>query len=174
MRSLNRCRAPPERWSYLSYRPKRKKPDVAVTPGFESSVRTLGRASTAHCSSIGIQRDLPLIGQRRLTGDATLASLFVGRIYPQSQHGRFPRSNQSHHFQGRRMLDGSTSNKVHEESASDNGAAFLMRQASSLFHQSLGMLHLPIQHDARRIQLRNPAHDCRDSAWSRIRLSRDI
>jgi hypothetical protein len=48
-----------------------------------SSVRFLGRASTA-------QR---MRGQfiRRLTGDATFGSLFVRRIYPQSQHCRFPR-----------------------------------------------------------------------------------
>jgi hypothetical protein len=26
---------------------------------------------------------------RRLTGDATFGSLFIGRIYPQSQHCRF-------------------------------------------------------------------------------------
>ena len=68
----------------LSHRPKRKKPDVAVTPGFEKLRSVLGRGSTA-------QR---MRGQRirRLTGDATFAS-FAYQTRPQNQHWRYPRSN---------------------------------------------------------------------------------
>ena len=62
----------------LSYRPKRKKPDVAVTPGFEKLRSVLDRASTA-------QR---MRGQliRRKAGATTLASLFAYRTRPLKRH----------------------------------------------------------------------------------------
>lgn len=41
-------------------------------------------------SEFGVHSNLISQWKRRLTGEATFGSLFV-RIYPQSQHGHFPR-----------------------------------------------------------------------------------